>query len=336
MKVKSRVWTPIDFERDGKFSDSLRVPYSSDKSGYGVIPIPIVVIRNGPGRTALLVGGNHGDEYEGQVALMNLARKLRKEDVVGRVIIIPSLNYPAVRAGKRVSPLDNGNLNRMFPGNPLGTPTQMIAHYTSDVLMPMADVACDLHSGGYSLDYLCTMFMRTGRSDEETRNLLDLANLFGTPVTVVSDGSAGGGATTFNAVTRELGIPTLTTELGGSATLTPVGIELAEEGVLRVLKHFEITPRVEVPPTKGTEFMEIPGHDYYLYANADGLFEPAAKPGDEVVEGQFAGRIHALDDPLKEPLELRFPKTGRLAFRRFPSLTEKGDCLYEIMRPRKK
>lgn len=336
MKVKSRIWSPLDFDRDGKFGDCLRLPLSSNELAYGLIMIPIVVIRNGSGPTALLVAGNHGDEWEGQLALRNLARTLQQVDVAGRVIIIPSLNFPAVKAGKRVSPLDNGNLNRLFPGNALGSPTQMIAHYVSDVLLPMADVAVDLHSGSYSMDCIPCAHIRAGRNENETRQVLELAELFGAPATIISDGAAGGGATTFNAVSGELGVPTITTELGGGATLSPFGVELAEHGVRRLLKHFEITPRIEVPLTKGTQLMEIPGVEYYIFAESDGLFEPAGKLGDEVVEGQFAGRIHSLDDPLKAPQELRFPKTGRIATRRFPTHTARGDCVYEIMRPRKK
>ncbi|GHD20760.1 hypothetical protein ACFOEZ_10410 [Tianweitania populi] len=61
----TQVWTAIDFEADGKQGDWLRVPHSTDLSGYGVIPIPIVCIKNGEGPTALFVGGSHGDEYEG-------------------------------------------------------------------------------------------------------------------------------------------------------------------------------------------------------------------------------------------------------------------------------
>ncbi|MFU1717858.1 succinylglutamate desuccinylase/aspartoacylase family protein, partial [Bacillus amyloliquefaciens] len=142
---------------------------------------------------------------------------------------------------RRLSPLDNGNLNRSFPGNALGSPTQMIAHYVSDVLLPMADLAVDLHSGGFSLDYVQCAVLRPGRTDEETKQVLELADVFGAPVTFISSGSTGGGATTLNAVSRELGVPTITTELGGGATLSPSGVRLAEDGVRRLCKHLGIT-----------------------------------------------------------------------------------------------
>ena len=62
MTSSTQVWTPLDFEADGKQCDWLRMPYSTDLSGYGVVPIPIVCIRNGAGPTALLMAGSHGDD----------------------------------------------------------------------------------------------------------------------------------------------------------------------------------------------------------------------------------------------------------------------------------
>ena len=112
----------IDYERDGKQISILRLPYSRNTSAWGIIPIPIAVIRNGDGPTVLLTAGNHGDEYEGQIALNNLIRNLEPRHLKGRVIILPALNFPAALAGRRVSPIDGLNLNRVFPGDPTGRP----------------------------------------------------------------------------------------------------------------------------------------------------------------------------------------------------------------------
>ncbi len=85
----------VPLDRDGVHHGHLRLPYSRDDSAWGSVMIPICVIGNGTGPTALLTGGNHGDEYEGPLALFDLARSLRAEDVSGRVIIVPAMNYPA-------------------------------------------------------------------------------------------------------------------------------------------------------------------------------------------------------------------------------------------------
>ena len=103
---KNPIAPTIPFDRDGIHHGFLRLPYSCDDSAWGSIMIPITVIRNGDGPTALLTGGNHGDEYEGPVALQEMTVTLKPEDITGRVIIVPAFNYPAFRAGRRTSPLD--------------------------------------------------------------------------------------------------------------------------------------------------------------------------------------------------------------------------------------
>ena len=88
--TNSPVMVEVDLWGDGRQVGQLRVPQSRDDSGWGTVPVPVVVVANGTGPTVLLTAGNHGDEYEGQVALLDLARQLRAEDVQGRVILLPA------------------------------------------------------------------------------------------------------------------------------------------------------------------------------------------------------------------------------------------------------
>ena len=67
----------------------LRLPYSRDDSAWGSVMIPIAVHPRGDGPTALLTGGNHGDEYEGPIALFDLARTLDPAARARPVIIVP-------------------------------------------------------------------------------------------------------------------------------------------------------------------------------------------------------------------------------------------------------
>ena len=64
---KSRIFNPIDFDKDGRQAGYLRAPLSRNTSGWGVVEIPVITIKNGSGPTVLLTGGIHGDEYEAQV-----------------------------------------------------------------------------------------------------------------------------------------------------------------------------------------------------------------------------------------------------------------------------
>jgi predicted deacylase len=300
-------------------------------SAYGWIPVPMVCIKNGSGPTVLLAAGNHGDEYEGQIALIRLAQEIDPAKVSGRIIILPALNYPAVAAGQRVSPIDDGNLNRLFPGQANGSPTEMLAHYVEEVLFPLSDVVIDLHSGGRSLEYLPLALARPGLTLEGRQAVRELLTAFGAPVGVITDGDGGGGATTLYAAAEQRGIPALTTELGGGATLSSEGLAIAENGVRRVLSHYGVVEGLNVQRSSRTRLMRSLGRNVAVYAPESGLFQPFVKVGDTVKTGQEAGCIYFYDDPMRAAITLHFVASGVVSCRRFPTITERGDCLYNLM-----
>ncbi|MGI9500321.1 MAG: deacylase, partial [Geminicoccaceae bacterium] len=148
------VFNPLDDRQDGKVVTHLSLPYSIDRSPYFQIKIPICHIRNGEGPKVLLMAGNHGDEYEGELTLLKLIQRLEPENMRGTITILPAVNLPAVMAARRRSPFDDGNLNRAFPGNPKGTPTERIAYFIETDLVPRHDILFDLHSGDTSMAHL--------------------------------------------------------------------------------------------------------------------------------------------------------------------------------------
>lgn len=327
----SRIIPEVDFDKDGVQHGFLRLFHSTHASAYGFIPIPIVVIRNGAGPTALFSSGTHGDEYEGQVALCNLVRSLDPKQIKGRVIILPAHNLPAALAGRRVSPIDDGNLNREFPGNANGTVTQQIAYFSESVLVPMADIICDLHSGGSSLHYQpCALIRRVADPALLAKQVAALKAYASPLAYVVAGGGGSGGNQTMTGAAERKGIPMIGTELGGSGTVTRAGVEIAERGLRNLLVHVGILPesaRIAGPPTR---LLDVGGPDYYVHSPEPGVFEPLAEPGDTVEAGQLAGRLHTPETPWAAPTEVRFPRGGYVLVKRVPARTARGDCLFHI------
>lgn len=330
MTRPSRITAEVDFTKEGKQQGFLRLPYSSHASAYGWIAIPIIVIKNGEGPNVLLMAGNHGDEYEGQLTLIKLCRELEPGAVRGRIIILPAANFPAARAGMRTSPIDSGNLNRSFPGNPDGTLTQMIAHYIESELLPLADTVLDLHSGGSSLQYIPSTLMAKSEDERKTAKMLELMKVFGAPIGYMSTRPQGEDRTLLAAARRSSAVA-IGTELGGSGTVTPETMVIAERGVRRVLKHIGSVPDMALgaePPA--SRIMEIGGSDYFVYSPDYGLWEPLADLGDDVEAGQPAARVHFPETPWREPVVAEFLHAGTVICKRIPSRTERGDCLYHL------
>jgi len=330
MPGKSRIIPEVDFDKDGTQHGFLRLFHSTHASAYGFIPIPIVILRNGSGPTAFLMSGNHGDEYEGQVALCNLAKSLPPGKIRGRVIILPAANYAAAMAGRRVSPIDDLNLNRIFPGDPDGTVTQQIAWYIENELMPMADIFCDLHSGGSSLMYVPAALVKSSADPARQEKLEVALNAFASPHAYMTPRGPGGDATASGAAERK-GPIAVSTELGGSGTVTPAALRIAERGLRNLLVHAGILPDSErIAADKPTRIFDVGGQDYYTYAPENGVFEPVVELADDVEGGQLAGRIHFPETPWATPAEVRFQRSGFVLCKRIPGRTARGDCLFHL------
>ncbi|MCW3475574.1 succinylglutamate desuccinylase/aspartoacylase family protein [Limobrevibacterium gyesilva] len=329
---RSRLVPDVDFEKDGKQTGFIRLFHSVHSSAYGFIPIPVVVIRNGAGPTALFVSGNHGDEYEGQIALCNLARTLDPAQITGRVILLPMANFPAGMAGRRTSPIDDGNLNRSFPGDPDGTVTQQIAYFIESTLLPMADLVCDLHSGGSSLMYVPCALMKRPANPKRFDKMKAMLEAFASPLAYITVGGSGTGEDhTLSGGAERLGIPALGTELGGSGTLTPAGLKIAERGLRNLLVHAGILPPSErIAGEAPTRFVNVSGPDHFVYASETGVFEPLVELGDTVQAGQPAARIFTPETPWAPPAVVSFQHAGLVMCKRVPGRTVRGDCLFHL------
>lgn len=321
--AQSPVTTNVEFEKDGKQVSYFRVPYSRNASAWGGINVPLIVIKNGNGPTVLFVGGNHGGEYEGTVALLKLGRELQSNEVSGRVIILPALNLPAVLAGVRISPIDNQDMNRSFPGKPNGTISQIIAHYVHEAILPLCDAVIDLHSGGYSLDLAPYNSMHYLPDEDLTRRTMAALKAFDAPISLVMREFTGEGLLDY--AVEGMGKVFLCAELGGAGRLTSTTLQVAEKGARNMLKYFKIIEG-EVPPSS-TRLMEIPETEYYSYASSAGIYETFHSLGTAVEVGQPLGQIHYPDQPQKEPEVLIAQRSGILAGTRGPGFVENGDCV---------
>src|ERR1700759_663861 len=304
----SRLSADIDLDAEGKATGFVRVPHSVHRSAYGWIPIPIVRIKNGDGPNVLMQAGNHGDEWEGQIGLGNLIRSIEPKDIKGRLVILPSANFPAAMAGTRTSPIDDGNLNRSYPGNPEGTITEQIAHFIEHVLLPTFDYSFDFHSGGSSLAYIPSALAPRNPDPERMKKVVGMLKAFGAPVSYLA-AAPQGGARTFTSASARQGAIAMGTELGGGGLVTPHSLKVAEDGMRRVLAHIGLL-QGPVPAPTPTPLTEIGGDDYYVSASDGGLFEPLVDLGDEVKKDQPAARIHFHHTPWREPETLSFKRDG--------------------------
>jgi predicted deacylase len=327
MLTTDKINCSLDFEREGKHFGNLELSFSDNQNAFAKIPVPVVSIKNGEGATLLLSAGNHGDEYEGQVILRRLIHDLSPAEINGRLILLPALNYPAMLENARVSPLDQGNLNRSFPGIEGGSPTAAIAHYVTSTLLPLADAGIDLHSGGSSAYYLPCAFVCTACDSAMTTRNLELADTFNAPYTFVVDGA--GSSSGFDPAANQLGVPFISTELSGGANVDVAATSIGLHGVKNVLRQMGITAGTAEQGDASRYLNGIDG-SYFLSAAFSGIFEPRCKLGDSVAAGDIAGVLYSVEEVEREPLVLKFPQPGLVTARRNGARVSRGGHLFLV------
>lgn len=320
--VKNPISATIPLDRDGVHHGFLKLPYSRDDSAWGSIMIPITVIQNGIGPTALLTGANHGDEYEGPIALQELAISVQPTEITGRLIIVPAFNYPAFRAGTRTSPIDRGNMNRSFPGRPDGTPTQKIADYFQRVLLPMADVAVDFHSGGKTLDFVPFAAAHILEDKAVEAACFAAMEAFNAPYSVqlLEIDNVG----MYDTAVEAMGKVLVSTELGGGGSSTAKSNAIAKKGLRNVLIHFGILHgEMQKDPTIK---VDMPDDDCFTFCEADGMHEPMVDLGQQVEKGDVLARVWPMDRTGAPPVSYTARRSGILLSRHCPGLIKAGDC----------
>lgn len=206
-------------------------------SGYSVERIPVTRLSNGhdvelvvhvirgskDGPKLAMFGGIHGDEPLGTEAVRRVLQKIDPGQISGTIVAVPVANPYAFEAGKRVTPVDGLNLNRIFPGDREGSLTEQLAAVLSGILDDGVTHFIDYHSGG---NLACVDYSYLHEAGAEMSRAYGCQVLFDHETYV-------GSATDY---ALEHGIRSMVSELGGGLQDTEHFLGKAVTGSLNVLR----------------------------------------------------------------------------------------------------
>jgi predicted deacylase len=269
--------------------------------------LPAFVVNGAsPGRTLFTVAGVHGDEYEGMVAIRRIVARLDPARMRGRLIAIPVANPLAYEARARVAPLhhDGLNLARVFPGDPSGSPSRMLASALLDLVQRCVgpdDLFLDFHSGSADVTFATVIGFR-GVPGEHTVRAEAAARCFGLERIWLIPDSPG----PINAETARRGIVTLGTETTGRAGCDPEDVAVYEQGLWNLLAYLGVVqPAESNAPTNAPVRASVD-----VLAPATGFFNAERQLYDEVEQGDLLGTIVDLfGDPIAP---VYAPRAGEL------------------------
>lgn len=297
--------------------------------GEVTVDLPVVLVngaRRGP--RLVVTAGVHGGEFTGIAAAARLAADLDPVEVRGHLVICPVVNPPAVYGGRLgVSPLDGVNINRVFPGDADGSPTERLADWLFQHLLPGADAYVDLHAGGIDERLLDYVGYRLSGDDGVDAKAGAMAYAFGYTDVVVGRTADGGNS---HAAAARLGIPAVLVETGERGDRDDHTVAHLLGGMRQLLIHLGILAAADgsTPTVPVAREWAWCGE---VTAPVTGLWYPRVSPGEDVEVGQPIGDI--VDPVDGSRTTVTTAMTGRVFYGMHGLTVTAGTLLVNIAEP---
>jgi N-alpha-acetyl-L-2,4-diaminobutyrate deacetylase len=321
----------LDLESPGRRDYHVALEHDS-LWGDHLIPLTVLVGPEAmPGQGLVAFGSNHGNEYEGPVAIRHLMREIALERVRGRIILVPVLNPAAFRAGTRDSSLDDGvNLNRAFVEGAGSAPgmkgiTHRIAAFVRSAIWPHVHVVIDLHAGGQVARFQPLVSFHAVDDPAQARVIEETARWFGTPLVIAYQNETPG---LLPSEAERLGKITLGTELGWGAALSAQGVRYGRQGVMAAAihqgqLHGDIAPIAH--HAAGTQVRaEMIDRACFTPAPFGGHYEPLLECGTVVRAGEEVGLLHDFERIDLDPHPIRAGVDGIVIAQAWGAVVQQG------------
>ncbi len=274
------------------------------------------VVGAQPGPTFGLSAAVHGDEVHPIEVVRRCVETVDPARLRGRILALPVVNPLALEWVSRHTPLDDQNLNRVFPGDPAGWITERIADVVTRKFARHLDYLVDLHAGGIfpTVDYAYI------RNDEA------FSRAVGFPVLYRSQTNYG----SLSDAAQAAGARVVVVELGGGLVRDDEYVERAWRGVQNTLRHAGLLEGAPEPPPPQTVLRTLvtlrPSHGGLLYPEVGLERINQAVPG-----GTVLGRVvspHTFET--LEAIRAPFPRSLMVLLRGTLSRVNPGDYAYMI------
>ena len=271
-----------------------------------------------PGPCLLVSAGIHGNEICGvKVARLLLEIEALKH-LQGDLIIVPVVNGPAYIAWSRYL-LDKCDLNRLFPGSPIGSSGERLASLFVEEVIRHCTHAVDMHSGIVNRPNLPQV-----RISPEDEVALEMAHAFNVPVVVkstVRDGSLRQSLLMNNK-------PALLYEAGEANRLDRASVRYGVHGVLSLMRSLSMLPMENTSDATPCSPAVVISDTYWERAPLSGMFVPVTELGQGVELGAVIGIVA---DPFgSKEYKVIARRNGVIIGCLRDGAVDKGDALFHI------
>ena len=282
-----------------------------------------------------VVGSMRGNEVQQTYIAARLVERLGALEEAGlvrqdrRVLVVPAVNAFSMNIHKRFWPVDNTDINRMFPGYDKGETTQRIA---DGLFRAVQGFPYGIQLASF---YLRGRFLPHVRITDEgplSKQSLELAELFGLPATLLREPSSFD-TTTLNYNWQVWDTHAFSVYSTATGSIDERSAAEVEDGIVRFLVRVGAVDEAALEGVGSREgsalhIMEDSLVDVRAEA-AGGFFRPCVEPGQKVEAGQELARVlDTFDTHEKE--RLAAPVTGRVFFSRSAPLINQYSIAFKI------
>ncbi len=261
---------------------------------HDILNIPVIqyIFDNETGYKFLLTGSVHGDEPTSTAALWYLNEEITRITNAKIITIIPCVNILAARANNRLIPIEETDLNRVFPGRIDGNLGERIAAQLA-ILLAEHDVLIDIHTAGWCTPFILIDTIRDNNFFNKIANWVINADL---PVIKEMDSSQAelqGLDKSWSALAVNQNKPSITMELSGLKKLEPKSAKIGAKALITLLNcynHKNTSSQIDLP------------HRIEIYSNTSGYFEFFPNPGDQIKEKEILGNIRNIKGEIIEEI----------------------------------
>lgn len=252
-------------------------------------------------KSVCIVGTMRGNEVQQLYCCSQLVKKMKQLESEGRIkdghkiLIIPCCNPYSINTQKRFWPIDNTDINRMFPGYNLGETTQRIA---DGVFQEIMDYDYGIQFTSF---YMPGEFMPHVRMMDEGFSKVENAKKFELPYVVLRK------VRPYDTATLNYNWQVWDTQAYSFYTTSTTTIDRnsAGQSVLSVLKFLSALDIVKYQSSgHSRESVVVRDVDMVSVQTAkSGIFEALVKVGENVVEGTpLANIVNPYDGEIMETL----------------------------------
>lgn len=295
------------------------------------VDIPVTIINGAEkGPTFTIIAGVHGMEYSTMISLLELRKEIDPQKLKGNLIIIPIVNVESFyKRTPFINPLDNLNLNRVFPGSATGSITEVMADWMTKEVFGVTDVLLDMHGGDVGEDlvpFICYYENQEFKQQTKLASRLSEISGFDTVVSypyILQDDQPAMYA--FKQAVRQ-GITALSIEIGKLGNWDKAEVSFTKDAIYRMMAELKMFENDKVEPVRAAKIHY--NRQAYISAPVQGVFYSNNKAGDTVKKGEKIGYITDIFG--NKIQEILAPESGTVLYKVGTPPVNKGEALYCI------